>query len=74
MAVSCPGPMVEDVDQGYCHFLALMGTDDRIPMLQTLIQVLAVPLLLEMQARILLKTHDARETTTLPGVSPEQLS
>jgi hypothetical protein len=74
MAVSCPGPTVEDVDQGCCHFLALMGTDDRTPMLQTLIQVLAVPLLLEMHARILLKTHDARETITPPGVSPEQLS
>jgi hypothetical protein len=74
MAVSCPEPMVEDVDQGCCHFLALMGTDDRIPMLQTLIQGLAVPLLLEMQARIPLKTQAARVTITLPGVSLEQLS
>lgn len=43
-------------------------------MLQILIQDLAVPLLLGKQARILLKTHAARVTIALPGVSLEQLS
>jgi hypothetical protein len=43
-------------------------------MLQTLIQGLAVPLPLEKQARILPKTHAARVTIVLPGVSLEQLS